>query len=78
MLYTLDSRNVEETLYESGCELAFIRNLKDPEGKYNVVPYVKDIAAVLYRSHPCANLNCKAGSAETGKFYDFIIKRKRK
>ena len=27
MLYTLDSRNVEETLYESGCELAFIRDV---------------------------------------------------
>lgn len=56
ILYTLDSRNVEETLYESGCELAFIRNLKDPEGKYNVVPYVNDsFCAVLYKSHPFAD-----------------------
>ena len=72
MLYTLDSRNVEETLYESGCELAFIRNLKDPEGKYNVVPYVKDsIAAVLYRSHPCANL--KSVKLEALKRENFVM-----
>lgn len=55
MIHTLDSKSVEESLYKDGCELAFIRNLEEQDGKYNAIPYINDSMVVtLYRSHPLA------------------------
>lgn len=55
IVHTLDSNDIEDSLYRRGCELAFARELKDPEGKLHAIPYVDDsIVAVLYRDHPLA------------------------
>lgn len=55
IVHTLDSDDIEESLYQGGCELAFVRNLSDDANKYNSIPYINDsIVAVLYRSHPLA------------------------
>jgi len=56
VLYTMDSDNVEESLYKHGCELVFVRDLQDTEDKFHKMPYVEDsMAAVLYLSHPFAD-----------------------
>lgn len=55
LLRTLEGGEVEDFLWKDNCELAFIRNLEDPEGKYVSIPYTVDtLAAVLYPSHPLA------------------------
>lgn len=56
MLHIIEGGDVEDFLYKNNCELAFIRNLEDPEGKYVSVPYTQDrMAVVLYPSHPLAS-----------------------
>ncbi len=47
---------VIDTMFKEGCEIAFVRNLEDPEGKYVSIPYAKDhLGVVLYPSHPLAS-----------------------
>jgi len=56
MVPTIEGGSAEDLLFKDKCELAFIRNLEDPEGKYISIPYVTDcMAAVLYPSHPLAS-----------------------
>lgn len=56
LLHTIEGGNVDDLLYRDNCELAFIRNLEDPEDKYVSIPFLQDsMAAVLYPSHPLAN-----------------------
>lgn len=56
LLRVVEGGEVDKLLYQDGCELAFILDLEDPEGKYISIPFTKDsTAAVLYPSHPLAN-----------------------
>lgn len=51
----LDSHNCINALDDGSCELAFIRNVADPDKKYNILHYFKDsIVAAFYPSHPMA------------------------
>jgi len=54
-LNVVDSYNSLEVLNEDFCELAFIRNMTDPDGRYHIMPFIKDnFIVALYTSHPMA------------------------
>lgn len=56
LLRTIEGGEVEQLLYDLDCELAFINNLEDPDGKYISVPFTTDcLGVVLYQSHPLAS-----------------------
>jgi LysR family transcriptional regulator, transcription activator of glutamate synthase operon len=50
------SRDLKEMLRQSKCELAFIREIEDPEDEFVKIPYATDtIVAVLPRTHALAS-----------------------
>lgn len=45
----------EDFLYREDCELAFVTNLEDPDGKYESIPYTTDsLAVIMSQDHPLA------------------------
>ena len=55
LLRTIEGGEVDHLLYDLSCDLAFVRNLEDPEGKYVSIPYTTDnLGVVLYPDHPLA------------------------
>jgi LysR family transcriptional activator of glutamate synthase operon len=63
---------IRELLRSGKCELAFIRNLEDPEQEFVSIPYTTDVfVAVLYASHPLAGR--KMLSLEELASEDFVM-----
>ncbi len=56
IVYDMDTSSAESALYDNEYDLAFIRDLKDPENRYESIPYVTDTLAVAVSpGHPLAS-----------------------
>lgn len=55
LVRTVEGGTAEDFLYKKGCELAFVCDLEDPEGRYESVRFTRDsLAAVMSPDHPLA------------------------
>jgi len=55
-VYTFSICDSNQTLIDGSSDLAFVRNVSDPDNKYETIPFVKDyVVAALYSTHPMAN-----------------------